>query len=232
MLRKVVILVVFWGICGISYAQPQEISAPGFSAKNAQDYYLQGKELIAQGKYRQANEAFKRAEVLLNGLEAKDLGPADAADVLSAGKENTLNAVPAAYPVGADTQVNAPGSGKKNDKKKIIFVGSEPAKKPDSPEDILAKAEKFCVRGLRMDKTRAQKEEIRDYEGAAAAQKEMMGAYAEAIKLYEQVLKIRPRDRNIRYNLGIIYLNRAEYQQAVEAFEKVIELNRRDIDAY
>lgn len=222
MMKKIVALAVLLGMGGFVYGQAQEIPAPPFGAKNAQDYYQQGKELIAQGKYRQANEAFKRAEALLDEASDKD-------SIRLEGEEKVVTAAEKNDPGAA--AVTVPREQKK-DKKEVIFSGSSPEEDADDKEDIMAKAEKLCAKGLRMDKLRAEKEEIRDYEGAAAAQKEMMRLYAKAINIYQEAAKKQPGNRNIRYNLGVVYANRAEYRQAVEEFEKVVALNRRDADAY
>ena len=58
------------------------------------------------------------------------------------------------------------------------------------------------------------------------------GNIGKAIKLYREVLAGDPDDAAVTYNLGVLYIKEERYADAARTFEKAVELNKRDADAY
>lgn len=58
------------------------------------------------------------------------------------------------------------------------------------------------------------------------------GRLDEAINLYKKTLLVAPKNYNLHYNLGVIYLKKSDYLNAAEEFKKVVSLNADDADAY
>ena len=54
--------------------------------------------------------------------------------------------------------------------------------------------------------------------------------YKEAEVEYRMVKEIDPNDVTAYENMGVIYANRGEYEQAVSQWQKVIELNPDRVD--
>jgi tetratricopeptide (TPR) repeat protein len=53
-----------------------------------------------------------------------------------------------------------------------------------------------------------------------------------ALRFYQKALEKYPRNYNIHYNLGVIYLRGEDYARATDEFEKVIASNKKDAAAY
>ncbi|MFN8457952.1 MAG: tetratricopeptide repeat protein [Anaerolineae bacterium] len=52
-----------------------------------------------------------------------------------------------------------------------------------------------------------------------------------AIAAFEQALELNPIAPNVAYNLGLVYLDRQEHDQALRWFERAIQTNPNDRDA-
>lgn len=53
----------------------------------------------------------------------------------------------------------------------------------------------------------------------------------QAISAFERALEIRPAARSVAYNLGLIYRDRQEIEQAIKWFRQAVEDNPNDQDA-
>jgi tetratricopeptide (TPR) repeat protein len=58
------------------------------------------------------------------------------------------------------------------------------------------------------------------------------GKLEEAIEAYKNLITFYPKNYNLHYNLGVVYLKKGDYLNAAKEFEEVISLNKRDTDAY
>lgn len=56
--------------------------------------------------------------------------------------------------------------------------------------------------------------------------------YSQAIRYYQELLKLRPTDAEIYYNLGVVYQYNKEPAQAIAAYQQAIALNPEYLDAY
>ena len=56
--------------------------------------------------------------------------------------------------------------------------------------------------------------------------------YAQAIRFYLELVKLRPADAETRYNLGVVYYFNHAPQQAIEAYQQAIALQPDYFDAY
>ena len=54
----------------------------------------------------------------------------------------------------------------------------------------------------------------------------------QAIAAFKQALELNPATPNVAYNLGLIYLARAEHEQALEWFQQAVQANPNDRDAH
>jgi tetratricopeptide (TPR) repeat protein len=52
-----------------------------------------------------------------------------------------------------------------------------------------------------------------------------------AIAAFEQALALDPEAPSVHYNLGLIYVDRGEFEQALQAFRRAIQSNQDDRDA-
>jgi tetratricopeptide (TPR) repeat protein len=153
---------LFYLLCLPTKAEDVEISAEAI--QRAEEYYRKGKEFIQKGDYQKANQAFKKAGVLLESTRGQNL--------------------------------------KRIDLKK---------RQPPSLKGNLVKVESIL-------------------DEAKKAFRE--GDFDKALTLYKQLLETYPKNYNLHYNLGILYLKKLDYARAVDEFEKVIALNKRDFDTY
>ena len=60
---------------------------------------------------------------------------------------------------------------------------------------------------------------------------DFLGKSEEAFKMYEQALKNKPDDKDMRYNYGRLYLMRQDYDNAIVQFQKVVEVAPDDFEA-
>ncbi|MCD6583063.1 MAG: tetratricopeptide repeat protein [Candidatus Omnitrophica bacterium] len=141
----------------------------------ANTYYLKGKEFLLKGEYQKADEAFKKAEEILNKKSSK--------------KKERLSL-------------------RKSDSKRRKISSKI------SPSNLEAERRKI--------------ETILE----AAKQAYFEGNLELALRLYARVLRKYPTDADLYYNLGVIYLKKADYLSAAEEFKRAILLDPSDADAY
>lgn len=146
----------------------------------AEKYYQEGKEMLVQGNYEKANEAFKKSEAILEQLNISG------------------------RTIGQETEGKTKPKKVEGEKAGIIKVCAGKNIGDKFEEGIVQKA----------------------YESYAK------GELEQAEKLYNDALKIYPRNYDISYNLGVIYLKKSEYLKAAEMFETAVSINPRDADAY
>jgi tetratricopeptide (TPR) repeat protein len=53
----------------------------------------------------------------------------------------------------------------------------------------------------------------------------------QAIRAFETALKLNPAAPNVNYNLGLIFVDREEYDLAIASFQRAIQVNPHDRDA-
>jgi tetratricopeptide (TPR) repeat protein len=53
----------------------------------------------------------------------------------------------------------------------------------------------------------------------------------QAIRAFETALKLNPAAPNVNYNLGLIFVDREEYDLAIASFQRAIQVNPLDRDA-
>ncbi len=58
------------------------------------------------------------------------------------------------------------------------------------------------------------------------------GDYDEAIKQFQEALKLNPGKAEIHYNLGLTYQAKASWDEAVEEYRKALELNPEDAETH
>ena len=56
------------------------------------------------------------------------------------------------------------------------------------------------------------------------------GNYEEAIRCYDEIIKLDPEDSEIYYDRGNTYSNLEKYEEAIQDFKKVLELDPEDRD--
>jgi len=58
------------------------------------------------------------------------------------------------------------------------------------------------------------------------------GDYNEAIKQFQEALKLNPEKAEIHYNLGLTYQAKGLWDEAIEEYRKALELNPEDAEAH
>src|SRR6185295_19864899 len=59
----------------------------------------------------------------------------------------------------------------------------------------------------------------------------LAGLYAQAAQIFEQALKLDPQFADAHYALGHAYFDMGRWQNAIDSFQRVVELNPKDLEA-
>ena len=102
------------------------------------------------------------------------------------------------------------------------------------PAKVKGKKQNAVIPASRMKQNALPKPELADSNMlyAQALQKQNEGKLEEAKALYERVIKADPRHVSALNNLGVIFMSRKMYQQAVISFKKALNIRYNYVDAH
>jgi hypothetical protein len=102
------------------------------------------------------------------------------------------------------------------------------------PAEVKEKKQNAVIPAGRMKQKASPKPEPADSKMlyAQALQKQNEGKLEEAKALYERVIKADPRHVSALNNLGVIFMNRKMYQQAVISYKKALNIRYNYVDAH
>ncbi len=102
------------------------------------------------------------------------------------------------------------------------------------PAEVKEKKQNAVIPAGRMKQKASPKPEPVDPKMlyAQALQKQNEGKLEEAKVLYERVIKADPRHVSALNNLGVIFMNRKMYQQAVISYKKALNIRYNYVDAH
>ena len=102
------------------------------------------------------------------------------------------------------------------------------------PAKVKGKKQNAVIPAGRMKQKASPKPELADSKMlyAQALQKQNEGKLEEAKALYERVIKADPRHVSALNNLGVIFMNRKMYQQAVISYKKALNIRYNYVDAH
>ena len=102
------------------------------------------------------------------------------------------------------------------------------------PAKVKGKKQNAVIPASRMKQNALPKPELADSNMlyAQALQKQNEGKLEEAKALYERVIKADPRHVSALNNLGVIFMSRKMYQQAVISYKKALNIRYNYVDAH
>ena len=102
------------------------------------------------------------------------------------------------------------------------------------PAKVKGKKQNAVIPASRIKQNALPKPELADSNMlyAQALQKQNEGKLEEAKALYERVIKADPRHVSALNNLGVIFMSRKMYQQAVISFKKALNIRYNYVDAH
>lgn len=204
-MNKIILLAIFVNGIFFSVAAKEAVLAAGIdNVKSARDCYMKGKDYLSEGDYEKANEYFRKAEEMLSSVEDQNVK-----------KENSI--IQKEADINGIERVEEHIKNKDKDAQEDVKKEIVPQQEVKSKKDTLVSKKTV---------------EIDNNILKEAQEKYQRDNLDEVLNLYKQVIEKYPKNYNLHYNLGVIYLKKADYSNATEEFETVIKLNRRDKDAY
>lgn len=185
---------------GAIFAQELQVSKDNIQA--AESYYLKGKEYILKEDYHKADQAFKKAQALLEGAATINIEDVKLEGLISPEKEVQRVSKPKA----------------------------ESVKSIKNEGDILSKAKEAYLQGKLDEALNLYSQALLVYPdnynfhynlGVIYLKKL---DYLSALKKFETVISLNSRDANAYYNLGIIYENFLnDKKKALSCYEKYLK---------
>lgn len=223
---------------------------------NYEAYFVMGQAYGAKGMYREMNEAFTKS-LAVNPAHAVDIDGYRGkyyADIFNLGvgriKEGKLPEAAAQFqlasellPKRTDAYKNLAYTYMQMEKDSLAIETYRKALAVDSTElDIQTSLGLLYYRGKQYEKCISSMERVlakalptsKEYKDAltyTAFSWDLLGKNDKAIDTYQKALDQSPKDTDLLYNMGRLYILQSNYEKALEYFTRVIATNPDDFEA-